>query len=103
MPLDRGFGIDVAMVDSPTPVAQAKLTASLVVAVHKYEPRATVKRVTYTGDADGRLVAESEPAKFCGQTSMYGPQTERGAATLATPAPDLIAQFASPASLIAPL
>ena len=33
-------------------------------------------------DADGKLVAESEPAKFCGQTSMYGRQTERGAAEL---------------------
>ena len=33
-------------------------------------------------DADGRLVAESEPAKFRGQTSMYGRQTERGAAMI---------------------
>ncbi len=33
-------------------------------------------------DADGKLVAESEPAKFCGQTSMYGQQTERGMAAI---------------------
>jgi len=33
-------------------------------------------------DADGNLVAESEPAEFCGQTSMYGQQTERGAAMI---------------------
>jgi beta-galactosidase len=33
-------------------------------------------------DADGNLVAESEPAKFCGQTSMYGQPTERGAAEI---------------------
>ncbi len=33
-------------------------------------------------DADGNLVAESEPAKFCGQSSMYGQATERGAAEI---------------------
>ena len=33
-------------------------------------------------DADGKLVAESAPAKFCGQSSMYGPPTERGAAAI---------------------
>ena len=33
-------------------------------------------------DADGKPVAESAPARFCGQTSMYGRQSERGAAEI---------------------
>lgn len=60
VPLDRDFGVPVDLIDQPMPVAQAKLTAQIVKAVHKYEPRATVKRVTYTGDADGRLVPKLE-------------------------------------------
>ena len=60
VPLDRDFGVPVDLIDKPMPVAQAKLTAQIVKAVHKYEPRAAVKRVTYTGDADGRLVPKLE-------------------------------------------
>ncbi len=60
VPLDRDFGVPVDLVDAPQPVALARLTAQIVKAVHRYEPRAAVKRVTYTGDADGRLVPKLE-------------------------------------------
>lgn len=56
VPLNREFGVDTTMLDAPIPVAQAKLTAQIVAAVHKWEPRATVTRVTYEGEAqDGIL------------------------------------------------
>ena len=43
------------------PVRVQQSTAQQIVkAVHRYEPRAAVKRVTYTGDADGRLVPKLE-------------------------------------------
>ena len=33
-------------------------------------------------DADGKLIAESRPARFSGQASMYGRQGEKGSATI---------------------
>ncbi|MDR7865170.1 MAG: hypothetical protein RIN56_00050 [Sporomusaceae bacterium] len=56
VPLDRLFGLDATMLDEPLPVAQAKLTAKVIAAVHKYEPRFRVTRVLYDGNAiDGVL------------------------------------------------
>lgn len=57
VPLDRGFGIDGQIVDAPMDYAQARLTAEIIDAVKKYEPRARVTRVIFDGDgADGKLV-----------------------------------------------
>jgi phage baseplate assembly protein W len=54
--LDRNFGLEAVMLDEPLPVAQVKLTAKVIAAVHKYEPRFRVTRVLYSGDAmDGAL------------------------------------------------
>jgi hypothetical protein len=60
VPLDRDFGINATMLDEPLPVAQARLTAEIIAAVERWEPRAQVVRVSYadmtTGDAnDGVL------------------------------------------------
>lgn len=56
VPLDRTFGLSVTMLDAPVPIAQAKLTAEIIAAVHKWEPRARVTKVIYEGDAaDGVL------------------------------------------------
>ena len=56
VPLDRTFGLSATMLDAPIPVAQAKLTAEIIAAVHKWEPRVRVTKVTYEGDAaDGVL------------------------------------------------
>lgn len=57
VPLDRGFGIDGRIVDVPVDYAQARLTAEIIDAVRKYEPRARVTRVTFDGDGEtGKLV-----------------------------------------------
>ena len=56
VPLDRTFGINPDMLDLPMPAAQARLTAEIVAAVEKFEPRATVTDVKFAGDgADGIL------------------------------------------------
>lgn len=57
VPLDRGFGIDGQIVDAPMDYAQARLTAEIIDAVRKYEPRARVTRVIFDGDGEnGTLV-----------------------------------------------
>ncbi|MDL2280313.1 GPW/gp25 family protein [Selenomonadales bacterium OttesenSCG-928-I06] len=57
VPLDRDFGIDASLLDSPLPVAQARLTAEIFDAIQKYEPRAKVKKVFYAGDPiEGKLI-----------------------------------------------
>lgn len=59
--LDRTFGIDDTMIDTPDPVAQARMTGAVIEAVERWEPRCKVVRVTWveldeTETADGRLV-----------------------------------------------
>ncbi|GHS88591.1 hypothetical protein AGMMS49957_10350 [Synergistales bacterium] len=56
VPLDRRFGVDAVMLDRPTPRAMAALQAEIISAVHRYEPRCRVTRVSFDGDFDGRLV-----------------------------------------------
>ena len=56
VPMDREFGVDPDIVDLPIGAAQARLSAEIIAAVHKYEPRARVVNVVYTGsEEDGRL------------------------------------------------
>ena len=60
VPLDRDFGVNATMLDEPLPVAQARLTAEIIAAIERWEPRAQVTKVSYadttTGDAnDGVL------------------------------------------------
>ena len=59
VPLDREFGVSAAFLDQPLPAAKAKLTAEIVEAVERHEPRAKVTSVTWgenPGEAmDGRL------------------------------------------------
>lgn len=49
VPLDRGFGIDTQLLDSPLPAVKAKLTAEIVAAVAQFEPRARVTEVLFGG------------------------------------------------------
>jgi len=61
VPLDRTFGIDDSMLDTPEPVAQTKMTGAVIAAVERWEPRVKVVRVTWvrldnSETADGRLV-----------------------------------------------
>lgn len=55
VPLDRDFGIDLSYLDSPTPVAEAKLTTEIIAAVKRYDPRVSVTAISFTGDMDGKL------------------------------------------------
>ncbi len=55
VPLDRDFGIDSSYVDTPMPVAKAKLASEIMKAVQKYEPRATITKIDFTGDLNGTL------------------------------------------------
>lgn len=50
-PMFRDFAIDPSIVDAPLNIAQAKLTAQIVTAIKRYEPRAKVLQVSYEGDA----------------------------------------------------
>ena len=56
VPLDRNFGLSAVMLDAPTPKAMATLQAEIIAAIHKYEPRAHVTRVSFDGDMDGKLI-----------------------------------------------
>ena len=59
VPMDREFGISGEVVDLPIAVAQAKLTAEIVAAVNKYEPRASVVAVSYEGvETDGKVTTK---------------------------------------------
>lgn len=55
VPLDREFGINAKVLDSPTEQAKNLLTSEIFDAINKYEPRATVTEVTYESINDGKL------------------------------------------------
>jgi len=50
VPLDRDFGVDWSVIDSPTTIALQKLRVNIVKAVEKYEPRVKVKSVEIMPD-----------------------------------------------------
>ena len=59
VPMDREFGVDADVQDLPIGTAQAKISAEIVGAVNKYEPRARVQKVIYEGsEQDGILRAK---------------------------------------------
>ncbi len=49
VPMNRAFAWDPG-VDAPINIAQARISARLVAAIHLYEPRAKVAKVTFQGD-----------------------------------------------------
>lgn len=57
VPLDRDFGVDGQYLDEPQTVVRARMTAAIVEAVEKYEPRVTVENLRWvTVAADGMMV-----------------------------------------------
>ncbi|MBQ7478232.1 MAG: GPW/gp25 family protein [Selenomonadaceae bacterium] len=63
VPMDREFGISRTMIDQPIGAAQARMSAAIVAAIPKYEPRAKVKQVIYSGaseDGELRIVVRIE-------------------------------------------
>lgn len=55
VPLDRDFGIDASFLDAPMEVAKAKLASEIILAIAKYEPRASVTNIDWEHDIDGIL------------------------------------------------
>lgn len=65
-PMDRQFAWDGAILDRPINVVPALLTSRLVVAIPKYEPRAQVISVTYTGNADNGQIRPKVKVRIIG-------------------------------------
>ena len=56
VPLDRAFAHDGRILDSPAPMATAKLTNQLMDAIEKYEPRVEVQSIDFVyTDAKSQL------------------------------------------------
>jgi phage baseplate assembly protein W len=54
--LDRDFGIDWSFIDMPMPAAKAMIESELIQKTRKYEPRAVVKQVVWSGDAASGII-----------------------------------------------
>lgn len=55
VPLFREFGVDGSMLDDAINVSQAKLSSEIIQAVRKYESRAKITRIYFSGNEDGKL------------------------------------------------
>ena len=60
IPLDREFGISGDPVDKPMPKAQALITSEIIRQVRRYEPRAVISSITFTGELNEKLVPRVE-------------------------------------------
>lgn len=50
VPLYRDFGLDRKALDKPLPVAQVLMVAEIREAIERWEPRATVTYISFSGD-----------------------------------------------------
>lgn len=56
-PLDREFGLDQSLfIDMPMNVAQNTLAVEIMDKVDRYEPRVSVREVTYTATETGQII-----------------------------------------------
>jgi phage baseplate assembly protein W len=59
VPFDREFGIALDFIDKPVYQARKIQTVEIIRKVRRYEPRAKVERVIYSGDvADGQTISK---------------------------------------------
>ena len=58
VPGDRHFGINTEYVGMPGPVVQNLLSLEIIEKVDEYEPRLTVKDITFEHDMNGHLKAK---------------------------------------------
>ena len=58
VPMYREFGIDMEFLDKPAEVAKTLMASSIQEAVEKFEPRATVKNISFKSDdsVPGKMV-----------------------------------------------
>ena len=54
VPLDREFGISADILDAPMN-QQSRLVAEVAEAIEKFEPRARLRRIEFTGNENGEL------------------------------------------------
>ena len=54
----RDFGVDANYVDAPLLSAKAKAESEIFAALKKYEPRVTVKQITWRSNVEGVLRAK---------------------------------------------
>ncbi len=52
VPLYRSFGLNMDFLDKPAPAARVRMIAEVREAVETWEPRATVRGVTFSGDLE---------------------------------------------------
>ena len=61
VPLARNFGISQQLVDLPSKVLQTKLTAEIIQAVKKFEPRAKILSVTFGNQLiEGKVLVNAQ-------------------------------------------
>lgn len=57
VPLDRAFGVDSTVIDKPLPIAKSRIAVEITDAIRKYEPRAAITGIEFSGDGlTGKLV-----------------------------------------------
>jgi phage baseplate assembly protein W len=56
VPFDRDFGIDWSILDLPIQDAKARLTVEYIEKIKKYEPRASIKSVSFVVNEQGQLI-----------------------------------------------
>jgi len=58
VPLYREFGLPMRFIDKPIPVAKALLIAEIEEAISEFEPRATIKNISFEVDINvpGKLI-----------------------------------------------
>jgi phage baseplate assembly protein W len=57
VPLDRSFGMNTSIIDQPVNRIRALLTTDIIETVERYEPRAEVTAVDFSGDgAEGIIL-----------------------------------------------
>lgn len=57
-PLYREFGVDISMLDNPSPAAKNMLTVAIIDAIEEWEPRAQVADITVGMGTNGNLTAK---------------------------------------------
>lgn len=57
VPLYRSFGLPMRFIDKPAAIARPLMIAEIKDAIEEYEPRATVKNVTFEEDEPGKITA----------------------------------------------
>lgn len=56
VPLDRDLGVSAVMIDEPVNVVRARISSEIIEAVRKYEPRARISEVNFSGDMNGKII-----------------------------------------------